>query len=252
LIEFIDRVNRKGRGMTRVAIIQSNYIPWCGYFDIIAQCDIFIFLDDVQFTKNDWRNRNQIKTASGAQWLTIPCGKNISRNINQVMIETPKWAHTHWKTLVQNYAKTAFFNEYKVMFEELYLSWSEPVSLSEVNQSIIKMIAHEILKLGCQFHSSDEFVTVDHRVDRLVEIVAAVGGDAYLSGPAAKAYLDLSTFQDNNISVSFADYPYYGPYKQQHGDFIPNLSMIDALFNLGEESRDLFGCMPSVLSTSMA
>lgn len=232
--------------MTRVAIIQSNYIPWCGYFDIIAHCDIFVFLDHVQFTKNDWRNRNQIKTASGAQWLTIPCGKNISRNINQVMIKSPHWAQTHWKTLIQNYAKTAFFDCYKEMFEELYLSWSEPVTLSEVNQSIIKMIAHDILNLGCQFYSSDEFVTSNRRVDRLVEIVMAVGGDTYLSGPAAKSYLDLSLFRDNNISVSFANYPFYGPYTQQHGEFIPNLSMIDALFNLGEDSRDFFGCIPSL------
>lgn len=229
--------------MKKVGIIQSNYIPWCGYFDIISSCDEFVFLDDVQFTKNDWRNRNKIKTSSGAQWLSIPCGKNISRTIDEVVVSDAVWAAKHWKTISQNYSGAPYFDEFSHLFQALYHSWQMPVFLSEVNQSMIKFISHEILGLNCKFHSSRELNLQGDRVERLADMVQQLDGTHYISGPAAKSYLDVKVFEKREIDVIFAHYPDYGPYTQQFGSFISNLSIIDAIFHLGHDVRSLFGCV---------
>src|SRR5579875_99675 len=104
-----------------VAIIQSSYIPWKGYFDIINDVDEFIFLDDVQYTVRDWRTRNRIKTANGSMWLTVPAGSNRNRLICDVTIEDSSWQKRHWQTIRHNYSRAPYFREYESFFEELYL-----------------------------------------------------------------------------------------------------------------------------------
>lgn len=226
----------------RVGIVQSNYIPWCGYFDLISQCDEFVFLDDVQYTKNDWRNRNKIKTAIGAQWLTIPCGTNISRRIDQVIVSDTNWARKHWKTITQNYNKTRYFSEFEEVLKAFYWSWQSPTSLSAINQTLITHISQEILGLHCQFHSSRHLNVDGVRTARLAAMVQKLEGTHYISGPSAKSYLNFDIFREKKIDVIFAKYPRYGPYSQKGRAFIENLSILDAIFNLGYDVNNFFGC----------
>lgn len=114
--------------MKKVAILQSNYIPWKGYFDLIGAVDEFILYDDMQYTRRDWRNRNQIKTPQGVQWLTVPVrvkGK-YEQKIRDTEIDGSDWAVAHWKALVQNYARAPHFAEIAAWLEPLYLSGSYP------------------------------------------------------------------------------------------------------------------------------
>ena len=126
--------------VSKVAVLQSNYIPWKGYFDIIHDVDLFIFYDDVQYTKNDWRNRNKIVTASGTKWLTIPTGADLNRLICEVRLGSSVWAEKHWKTILQSYRNSGYFNLYKEFFEEVYMGmrWE---SLSDLNQFLTKHIS---------------------------------------------------------------------------------------------------------------
>ena len=229
--------------MTRVGIIQSNYIPWCGYFDIIAHCDKFIFLDSVQYTKNDWRNRNQIKSANGAHWLTVPCGKDISKKIEEVEVSNPYWAQKHWRSICQNYSKADYFEKYASELSDFYKQWTSNSQLSSINQQLITHISTTVLGLNCDFHSSADFSTSSNRIERIIDLVLEVGGTEYISGPAAAHYLQADDFNSHGLKLTFAKYPEYGPYKQQHGKFIENLSVLDAVFNLGKETNRMFGCL---------
>jgi hypothetical protein len=139
-----------------VAMIQSSYIPWKGYFDQINMADIFVFYDDVQYTKEDWRTRNRIKTSQGLQWLTIPCGENLKRLICDVRMESVHWQRKHWKSIHQNYRKAQYFDVYAGYFEPLYLE-REWIYLSDLNQTFTKMIAREILGIDTVFRDSREF-----------------------------------------------------------------------------------------------
>src|SRR5258706_8963894 len=123
-----------------VAVLQSNYLPWKGYFDIIHDADLFIFYDDVQYTKNDWRNRNRIKAANGTHWITVPAGTNLNRLICEVQLDDPGWAKKHWNSISQTYSKAPYFNLYKDFFVDTYRgrSWH---SLSELNQFLIVNIS---------------------------------------------------------------------------------------------------------------
>ena len=129
--------------MKKIAILQSNYIPWKGYFDIIAKVDLFIFHDDLQYTKGDWRNRNKIKTEKGTEWLTIPCGSSEKRLICDVQLNDSSWQKDHWNKIVTNYRKAPFFNKYKSLLEYFYLDkkWD---NLSNFNQCFIKTISSDI------------------------------------------------------------------------------------------------------------
>lgn len=130
--------------MTTAVILQSNYIPWKGYFDLIHDADVFIFYDDVQFTVRDWRTRNRIKTPQGLQWLSVPAGSDRNRLICEVALTDPTWQARHWQTIEQNYRKCPYFDRYRPTFEALYLDrrWD---NLSELNQTFIRVIAGELL-----------------------------------------------------------------------------------------------------------
>ena len=104
---------------TTVAMVQSNYVPWKGYFDQINMADLFVFYDDVQFTKEDWRNRNRIKTKDGLKWLTVPCGSGIDRRICDVRIENSRWQRKHWEAIRHAYGRAAHFQRHRGLFEEL-------------------------------------------------------------------------------------------------------------------------------------
>lgn len=216
-----------------VAILQSNYIPWKGYFDLINFADEFIFYDEVQYTKNDWRNRNRIKTPQGPAWLTIPVRQtSLDQRILDTPISDPKWAVKHWRTLAQTYARAPYFKQYK---DELEAFYNDPGSelLSAVNRRLIELICGW-LGIGSRLSSSTDYEMGEGKTERLVRLVQAVGGTHYLSGPSARDYLQTSLFTDVGLSVEWMDYSDYAPYHQAGpAPFEHSVSVLDLLFNEG-------------------
>lgn len=222
--------------LKKIFICQSNYIPWKGYFDAINQADIFVIYDEMQYTKNDWRNRNKIKTSQGVQWLTIPVKLNFGQKINEAKVSQLNWGKKHWKTLCQNYSKAPFFDELKPQFEELYLNMTEE-NISEINIKFIKEI-NNILGITTTVIKSKDLIFEGDKNERLIEICKQLNCNYYLSGPAAKSYMDSKLFTENDITVEFLDYSGYTEYQQQFDGFEHGVSILDLLFNKGEDSKN--------------
>lgn len=219
--------------MKRVAILQSNYIPWKGYFDIIHDVDTFIFYDDVQYTTNDWRNRNRIKTASGAQWLTIPVGKHMHRRICDVVLPAESsWAEVHWRRIERAYQDAPYFQSYRGFFEAIYLQrdWT---SLSELNQFIIRGVARDLLGVPTTFERSTDYALTGAKGDRVIDLLKQAGATHYVSGPAARSYLTDEMLAADGIAVQWKDYAGYPEYPQLHGEFRHDVSVLDVLFHTG-------------------
>lgn len=221
--------------MTTAVILQSSYIPWKGYFDLINDADVFVFLDDVQFTAGDWRNRNKIKTQGGTQWLTIPVIHDFGCSIDEVVINDTKWQIKHWKSISQNYSKAPYFNSFKGFFESVYLDhkW---IGLAEFNRYLIKAISHDFLGINTKFCHSLDFCKDGQKTERLLEILKNIGAKTYLSGPAAKCYIDQKKFVQAGIELVWKEYSGYPCYPQFHPPFAHNVSIIDLLFNMGPEA----------------
>lgn len=221
--------------MKKIAILQSNYIPWKGYFDMIAAVDEFILYDDVQFTKNDWRNRNKIKTPNGVEWITIPVGQNIDRSIRNVTLPNSNWRARHWKTLEANYRRAPFFSEVAELIEPLYRSHSF-AGLSELNRVFIETICG-YLNIRTKISNSWDYNLIEGRVERLVDVCLQAGATQYISGPAGRDYIDESTFSSRGINISWFDYSGYPEYPQLWGTFEHSVSILDLLFNCGRHSN---------------
>jgi len=224
--------------LKKVIITQSNYIPWKGYFDSINIADEFVLYDDMQYTRRDWRNRNQIKTKDGVKWLTIPVevkGK-YSQKINETKISDKSWAKVHWETIHHSYAKAKYFNEYKNIFEELYLNCNEEY-LSKVNYEFLKAVCG-ILGIKTKMRWSDEFNLLEDRNERLVDICKRLGATDYYSGPSAKAYMNEELFEKENIKVHYFDNSGYPVYDQLYGEFTHAVSIIDLIFNEGPDAKN--------------
>jgi len=221
--------------MKTVVVLQSNYIPWKGYFDLIHDADLFVFYDDLQFTKNDWRNRNKIKTSKGAEWVTIPVGPDKNRLICEVEITDSLWQNKHWMTIRQNYSKTPYYNDYKEFLEDLYLvkKWS---NLSELNQYLIRTISRDILCIQTEFKDSREYTLSGKKLDRLLELVIKTNAERYISGPSAKDYIDPSYFHNAGIKLIWKDYYGYPEYLQRYQPFEHRVSILDLLFNVGPDA----------------
>lgn len=221
--------------MKKVASIQSNYIPWKGYFDMINMVDLFIFYDDVQYTHYDWRNRNSIKTKNGLKWLTIPCGGNRERLIHEVQPSNFTWQKGHWNLILENYRKAACFKYYRPFFEQIYLG-QQWTNLSELNQHLIKSISTEFLGINhVQFDDSRNYNLQNKGAERVRELLLKCKADTYLSGPAAKSYMP-ENFMENELTLEWMDYSDYPVYNQLYPPFAHNVSIIDLLFNEGENA----------------
>ena len=226
--------------MKKIAILQSNYIPWKGYFDLIASVDEFIVYDDMQYTKRDWRNRNKIKTPQGVQWLTIPVlvkGKYFQK-IKETEIQDSIWAQEHWKTLEQNYGKAKYFNEISEWLSPLYLE-NESNKLSLINISFIQSVC-KYLEIKTIIKHSWDYPIIDGKTERLVDLCKIAGGTEYVSGPSAKSYIDEKLFQHKNIKLTWFNYMIYPEYPQLWGAFVHEVTILDLLFNCGEESSRFF------------
>jgi hypothetical protein len=216
-----------------VAILQSSYIPWKGYFDLIHDADELVFHDDVQYTV-DWRNRNRIKTPHGVQWLTIPVGTSPRRRICDVELPANGWARNHWRRIEASYARAPHFAMYRRSLEDMYLRMAFD-RLADLNQLLIRTIARW-LGITTTFRDSREFPLRAKKQDRVLEILHHTGADAYVSGPAARAYLEPLRFAAAGIALRWKDYGGYPEYPQLHPPFVHEVSVLDLLFHTGKEA----------------
>ena len=222
--------------MTRtVAVLQSNYLPWKGYFDIVHDADLFVFYDDVQYTKNDWRNRNRVKVPGGTAWVTVPVGRHIHRRICDVRIPDSRWQEQHWRTLKQYYGSTPHFARYEGFLQETYVQrqWR---TLSELNQHLITSIARDFLGSSTRFADSRDFELQGTRLDRLLRLLRATGATRYVSGPAGNSYIEPDRFAAEGIELVFKSYGGYPEYPQQFPPFEHSVSILDLLCNAGPDS----------------
>lgn len=230
--------------MKKVAVLQSNYIPWRGYFDLIHDVDSFLFYDDVQYTKNDWRNRNKIKTPQGTVWLTIPAGYDCTRLICEVELADHTWQAKHWRTICQYYSNAAQFARYREFFEHVYLEcrWQ---SLSELNQYLITTIARDFLGITTRFEDSRHYQPAGKKLNRLLDLLEKVGATHYISGPSAQNYIETDAFTNKGIALSYKDYAGYPDYPQFFPPFRPDVSILDMLFQLGSDTPEyIWGWRP--------
>jgi hypothetical protein len=221
----------------RVAILQSNYIPWKGYFDLLNSVDEFILYDDMQYTRRDWRNRNKIKTSQGPLWLTIPVevkGKYHQR-IRETVVSNKNWASQHWTTICHWYARARHFEDYRQIFEELYLGCEETV-LSSINYRFLTAIC-EILGITTAITWSMDYALVDGKTSRLVDLCRQAGASSYISGPSARSYLEPELFREQGIDLEYIDYLGYPEYQQLFAPFVHEISIIDLILNEGADAH---------------
>jgi len=221
----------------KVAINQSNYISWRGYFDMIQSVDLYILYDDVQYTRRDWRNRNKIKTPHGLKWLTIPVdvkGKYFQK-IKDTKVSDKNWNVTHLKTLKGCYSKSKHFKDVFPLVEDLYLTANHE-TISEINFHFISAICNYLdINTNIVF-SSNYDLSEERKTERLVDICKQAGATEYISGPLAKDYIARDKFETQNIKLTWMDYDNYPEYPQLYGDFVRKISILDLLFNCGKDS----------------
>ena len=223
--------------MSTIVILQPSYLPWLGYFEQISRCDVFVYLDDVQYTKNDWRNRNRIKKKDGAQWLTVPVSFQFGQKINETCIDKSKpWQKKHLQALKTWYGKSKFFPAY---FEELqsilHENWSYLVDLDvALTQWVMEKLR---LQPKIIFSSQLSIRSSDSQL-RLIEICKNMNRTFFYEGKSGQDYIDTELFKNNGIHIAFQDYkhPYYNQLWIKEQGFISHLSIIDLLFNHGPES----------------
>lgn len=219
-------------------ILQPSYIPWRGYFDQISRADIFVFYDDVQYDKHGWRNRNQIRTAHGREWLTIPVHSHDviekSLSINQVEIDWSKpWNAAHWKALTFAYGRAPYFRNYAPLLESFYQR--HDVFLADFTIDLTVALAKEIGILHTRFMRSSEMDLTGRKTDRLLQVLTRLGADHYISGPSARNYIEEEKLTSAGITLEFMDYN-YPEYPQLHQPFDPNLCILDLLFMTGPKA----------------
>lgn len=222
-----------------IGILQPNYIPWKGVFDLINSVDIFVFYDDVQYTTKDWRNRNKIKTKDGVKWLTVPVNKKGLRYqlISEAKIDnSTNWQSKHYKTLISSYSKSPYIKDYEYLLEEIYLKkqWN---MLSDLNITTTVFLA-EALGIKMEWYKSSEFhETGSKDGEKVIKICQRLGCNHFVNGPASREYMNEDLFSRHNVSLSYIDY-HYSEYPQLHGPFCHQVSVLDLLFNCGPNALD--------------
>ena len=219
-----------------VAIHQPQYLPWIGYFDKLDRADVFVLLDNVQYKKNEWQNRNRIRTSQEWQWITVPVLYNYPEKINAVRINnTIDWRRKHLNALVYNYSKAPFFKEHQLFFEEIFSNHWE--NLVEINLHIIRYL-NRALGINKEIVLASRLLPREEPTERLVDICKLVQADTYLSGKDGAKYINFDTFAQANIQVTFQDF-HHPVYSQLHEPFEPFMSIADLLFNHGRNSLEI-------------
>ncbi len=223
----------------KIAIMQPIYLPWIGYFDLMDQVDIFVFLDDVEFSKQSWQQRNRIKTNNGELLLTVPVkNKNKTQLIKDVEIDNNhKWQKKHFNSIKLNYTKSKYFEKYIGFLEELYITKMD--KLVDLNIKIILWTKEE-LKLNCKiFRSSELTIGSGDKVERLIKICQKLECDEYVSPQGARNYIEKNNLFDvNRIKLRYQNFV-HPMYSQLFKDFLPNMCILDLLFNEGEKHIEI-------------
>jgi len=220
----------------KVGVIQSCFIPWRGYFDFIRSVNLFVFYDDVQYSKNGWRNRNRIKTPDGSRWITVPVRRrSLSQRICDTEIdESSDWRSDHFRLWSENYSMAPHFNDVLALLGDL--GRETATTISELNISLTKAIAG-YLGIETQFMLSSELHLTGTKTDRLIDLLIQVGTTTYLSGPSADSYLDKDAFHRSGIGLMYKSYD-YAPYPQQWGKFEGAVSILDLIANCGHGAKN--------------
>jgi hypothetical protein len=228
-----------------IAIVQSNYLPWKGYFDLIDRVDEFVLLDDVQYTRRDWRNRNRFKTPAGTRWLTIPVAVKgqFHQRIDEVVVSDPGWAARHWQALTTWYGRAPFFESYHEVLAHAYLH-EMPTRLSCINRRLLVLLC-ELFGITTTLSSAADYGPHGSSTARLLSICRAAGATRYVSGPAARAYLDEAAFTAVGIDLVWMDYAGYPEYPQLYPPFDHNVSALDLLFSVGGRASEFLLSVPT-------
>ena len=222
----------------RVGILQPSYLPWLGYFDQMARVDVFVFLDDVQYTRRDWRNRNKIRTKEGWSWLTVPVDQKSKRD--QLLSETRidnsvGWRRKHRETIRMNYANAPWFDEYYPYLDSVYSrEWDY------LGDLCLETTMHfqKVLNIETPTRLGSELKLTETKADRIVALCDCLEATHYLSGDAGKDYLAEEAFSQRGMTLEFQEYD-HPEYEQRFSGFVPYLSIIDLLFNCGDKSPDI-------------
>jgi WbqC-like protein family len=222
----------------KCVILQPSYIPWRGYFHLIQKADVFVFYDCVQYDDHGWRNRNQIKTPQGTQWLTIPVrSKGVHTKATPIkdipIIWASAWNKKHLATLRQNYAKSPHFQKYQPLLEKFYAR--QDCLLADFTCELTVALARELGISHTKFLRSSTIPLTGNKTDRLLELLKHLGAHHYISGPSARDYLEMNKFAAVGITVEFIEYN-YPEYPQPNGAFLPAVTILDLLFNTGPDA----------------
>lgn len=222
-----------------VTIHQPNYLPWLGFFGKIKKSECFVILDSVGFTREGFTHRNKIRIANGWSWLTMPVSKSpLGTPINEITLADNRWQKKHWKTIKENYNKTDYFNTYEEFFENLYKEDYEYIC--QINEKIIFYLLNNLgIDVEVVKASSLKINPASKSTDLLIEILKEVGAETYIAGSSGRNYLEREKFKDCGINLEFFEFT-HPTYNQKYPGFEPGMAAIDTLFNLGEESRDIF------------
>jgi hypothetical protein len=217
-----------------LVVLQPGYLPWLGFFDQMRRSDVFVYYDDVQFDKHGWRNRNRIKTDAGPLWLTVPvrhAGMGWPRIVDTLIDERTPWARKHVRSIRQYYAKAPFLNRYLPELEELLeRPWTH---IAELDIAVVDLMA-QWLFLQATIHRASALGIQGDKSERLLNLCRHFGASQYLTGDAARDYLDVELFRRNHVEVGWQNYR-HPVYPQQHGPFMPFLSALDLLLNCGDD-----------------
>lgn len=223
-------------GARVAAIHQPNYLPWIGYFHKIHESDVFVYLDDVEFSTGSWINRNKLKTPDGWTWVTVPV-RQSDVPIDEVEIADHEgWRDEHWKTLTHNYGGAEHFDEWRDLFESTYdEAWER---LYPLNRHLIESIVDR-LDVEMEFVEASAHGVDADGSERLAELCDAVDADTYLCGMGADEYMDESVFERRGVSVEYQDFD-HPTYEQRFDGFEPAMSFVDAVLNVGaEQAREM-------------
>jgi hypothetical protein len=230
-----------------VAILQSSYIPWRGYFDIIRRADEFLTFDVVQYTRRDWRNRNIIKGPNGAQWLTVPVDVKgrYGQAIDETRIADSGWAEQHLRAIDFNYRQAGAYGEVFPWLADTLREAGKEAFLTQSNHHLLTAVCDRLglrtpIRRATELLPRESLISMDP-TERLLQLCLAAGGTTYLSGPSARSYLDVEKFSDAGVAITWMDYSAYQPYPQCKGPFLPQVSIVDLLLNCGTGARDYLG-----------
>ena len=223
--------------MRTIGVIQPCYLPWRGFFDFVNEVDTFVFLDDVQYTVRDWRSRNRIRTPGrGSTWLTVPVLGGRDQLIKDVRIDgSQPWVRKHLGAITQSYGRSPYFERYFGTLSTLLKSGHE--LLADLDIDLTRFICAE-LGIQTTLVRSSTLGCEGTKDDRLISIVRALGGQRYVSGPAAKAYIEPEKWQSAGIELAYKDYCGYPEYPQIEEPFEPSVSVIDLLFAVADRAAD--------------